>query len=70
MSQLALVWGPLVMQERGGVKNHGHLPATVGWGQELDTTMVGCRVVMLPSCPRMGPHSSLQFGPLCILLGG
>lgn len=46
------------------------LPATVGWGQELDTTMVGCRVVMLPSCPRVNPHSSLQFGPLCILLGG
>lgn len=27
--QLALVWGSLVMQERGGVKkNHGHLSAT------------------------------------------
>lgn len=50
-----------MMRERGGVKkDHGHLSATVGWGQELDTTTSG---------PSLGPHSSLLFGPLCVLLG-
>lgn len=58
--QFASFWGSLVMQERGGVKkNHGHLSATGGWGQELDTTTLG---------PSLGSHSSLQFGTLCILL--
>lgn len=51
------------------MKNHGHLSATAGWGQELDTTRAGCKEVTISSCPSLGPHSSLQLGPLCILLG-
>lgn len=49
--QLALAWGSLVMQERGGVKkNHGHLSATVGWGQELDTPHWVLAWVPIPAC--------------------
>lgn len=63
MSPACLSLGPSVEATQGR-----HLSATVGRGQELDTILAGCRVVMVPSSPSQGPHSSLQFGPLWILV--
>lgn len=66
VSQLALIWGPLVIRE-GRCQEEPWAP----WCHSRMGTEAGHQPPrqMAGQWPSLGPHSSLQFGPLCILLG-